>query len=344
MNVRGRWQHRPGSAALLALVLVVLVLSALLAAALRPLGYSESQLRNEASRRYSREISWYFEAVHQGTASRPLRLALSPLVDLHITVNTLAPVPAAPLGGPTAAGTGEQVLPPGRYVLRAVARWDVLGALVLALLVLGQAGLYSYRRLGGGNHETPMPVPPQPAAPAPIGQPLPPASHPAEQVFAGDIARLQARADDLDKRSSLFLTAGIGAAVSGLLVYMLAPRPAVTEETSVAGLLATLQPAALLVFAEAIAFFLLRQSRAMVSYHSHYVTLILKRNNWVAALRMLQGGASSDPAGASILTALVGEVVPTPGDGLASAEAADRGGAVWAELLAKTAGNTSDKK
>ncbi|HEX6367685.1 MAG TPA: hypothetical protein VF006_02055 [Longimicrobium sp.] len=351
MNVRGGWQRRPGPAALLALAAAILVLAVTASSWIRPLGYSDDHLRELASRRYGNQIARYYQTVRQGTTVRPLRLALTPLVDLEVTVKPLAAESPRPVGLPDSASVGEQALPPGRYSLRTAVRWELLGALALGLLVLAQVGLYVYRHISSVNPRPSMPAEPQLVQPATIPGGVapapPPLVHPVEQVFRDDIARLQARADELDVHSGLYLSAGLAVAVIGLLIFVLAPRPAAPEGTT-AAVLAALQPTAILIFAEAVAFFLLRQHKVMIASHGHFDALILKRNSWVAALRLLEGGASADPVRAALVTALVGEDVPAPmaelGGDDDDADGGDRAGSALAELLARAAANITEKK
>jgi hypothetical protein len=110
----------------------------------------------------------------------------------------------------------------------------------------------------------------------------------ADSVLRDDVNRAVEIAVGLYSRSTLLLGGGIAMAFVGIGVFW-AALPAVpkttgsAEQTILAYLPLTIRPLAMLIFVEAIAWFLLRQYRALIEDYKSFHKLYVRRVNFLAA-------------------------------------------------------------
>jgi hypothetical protein len=128
----------------------------------------------------------------------------------------------------------------------------------------------------------------------------------ARQVFTHEVKHAEFRAETLFKRSTYLLTGGVLMAFVGVVVfYATLPEPA-RDETHTAYLIRTFRSAGMLIFLEAIAWFLLRQYRNLIEDFKSFHRIYMKRANYLAAITVLDKEAvrSEDLL---LVTALLGE-------------------------------------
>lgn len=108
-------------------------------------------------------------------------------------------------------------------------------------------------------------------------------------ILQAEVVRARARADDIFTRSTLQLAGGIILTFVGVAIFYITLPETGTNETLESYLPKAIRPTGVLIFVEAIAWFLLRQYRALIEdykwFHRHYT----KRANYLAALQILQG-------------------------------------------------------
>jgi hypothetical protein len=132
-----------------------------------------------------------------------------------------------------------------------------------------------------------------------------PAPHTAIELFEMEVKSSERRAESLFERSTLMLAGGIIMAFIGVAIfYVTLPDPPISPESAyLTGptsqpnglsddklkwyLLRAIRPAGVLIFVEAIAWFLLRQYRALIEDYKSFHRLYMKRANYLAALRIL---------------------------------------------------------
>ena len=107
-------------------------------------------------------------------------------------------------------------------------------------------------------------------------------------LFAQEVAAASGRADGLFVRSTLLLAGGIVMAFIGVSIFYVTLPETQKDEVLMAYLPKVVRPTGVLIFVEAIAWFLLRQYRALVEDYKWFYRLYLKRANYLAALRILQ--------------------------------------------------------
>lgn len=132
-----------------------------------------------------------------------------------------------------------------------------------------------------------------------------------------DVRNAQKRAHQLDQRSMLLLLSGIAVAVGGIGVYVLVvqdlPRAGTTQD-----LIARIARSfGLLIFIEGIAWFLLRQHRALLQEHRSFYSLYIKRMNHLLAVRLIPDVENDLALRTLVLTALLQD---SPAERLAAGE------------------------
>jgi hypothetical protein len=335
---------------------------------MQPLTYSDAELRQEAHRRYGSQLREYEQSVRARRTSSPLRLPLNRLVDLEVVLVKMVPVQQ---------GTGDAAPPGENFVMRAKLRLEIVVTvlMMIAFLVVLFLNLLDWMRRTAPRQSlpatretipetaTPHPAPADAGTPASDGFPpvtsgappaidgtLPPRPagaatgtvQGAEQVFIDDVALLKTRAEEFIVWAGLYLLGGLMTSAVGIAAFFLFTPRLPSQAGTTAVLLAALRPTATLLFFEGVAFFLLRQHKALLREHGRLLALTLKRNNWVAACRLLAAGALANPASASLIAALAGEAIGnTADDGDSAADSAAHNSPVLAGLmsnLAKDAG------
>jgi hypothetical protein len=120
-------------------------------------------------------------------------------------------------------------------------------------------------------------------------RPAPPAvsSRSAEDVLYADVSRVRGRATELYRRSTLLLAGGVAMAFFGvILFYMTLPEIRETEDARHA-VVRTIRPTGMLIFVEGVAWFLLRQYRALIEDYKVFFNIYLRRTNFLIALKLL---------------------------------------------------------
>lgn len=107
------------------------------------------------------------------------------------------------------------------------------------------------------------------------------------ELFARDVESAGRRADALFARSTLLLSGGIIMAFIGVAIFYVTLPETKGEETLATYWPKVVRPTGVLVFVEAIAWFLLRQYRSLVEDYKWFYRLYLKRSNFLAASRVL---------------------------------------------------------
>ena len=111
------------------------------------------------------------------------------------------------------------------------------------------------------------------------------------QLFAKDVDAAGRRADALFSRSTLLLSGGIIMSFVGVGIFYVTLPETKADETLTTYWPKIVRPTGVLIFVEAIAWFLLRQYRSLVEDYKWFYRLYLKRSNFLAASRVL----GSDP-------------------------------------------------
>ncbi|HEX2095021.1 MAG TPA: hypothetical protein VHG28_21660 [Longimicrobiaceae bacterium] len=291
-----------------------------LAWGLRPVTYDRERLATVAEQTFGPDLEAYWQKARTQRNFAPVTLKLNPFVLLRATINTRQAVPS-----------GEQ--PAGdvrtrRMEYETLVRWDSLIIFTLGLATLAFVLWPLYARESTSRllpfPEAPLAEPP----PVPVNpQPAPSAPSLEQQILLGDVRNALRRANDLDRYSKYLLVAGLAVAVFGPILFsMYAPLP-MPEDTTVLYLGKLFRPLGILLFIEGIAWFLLRQYRALSEDYKYYYRSYLKRSNYLVALRLI--GESDDEAARALktllLTALAHDESPegrSPGDTAAAIEAA----------------------
>jgi hypothetical protein len=110
-------------------------------------------------------------------------------------------------------------------------------------------------------------------------------------LFAAEVQAAARRADGFFARSTLLLAGGIVMAFIGVGIFYVTLPETQRDETLMSYWPKVVRPTGVLIFVEAIAWFLLRQYRALVEDYKWFYRLYLKRANYLAALRILGTGA-----------------------------------------------------
>jgi len=142
------------------------------------------------------------------------------------------------------------------------------------MLRVGPAEILLNRGFGDADGASPPQITPQ-ASLTPV------------DLFAQEVAVAANRADALFGRSTLLLAGGIVMSFIGVSIFYVT-LPDTQNEPILTYLSKVVRPTGVLIFVEAIAWFLLRQYRALVEDYKWFYRLYLKRANYLAALRILQ--------------------------------------------------------
>jgi hypothetical protein len=148
-------------------------------------------------------------------------------------------------------------------------------------------------------YDLPQPVVPSAAAHSPEPS--------TEQYLAADVRRVLSTSEQLFSRSTLLLVSGLVMAFVGVGVFFVSltevtglpstPAPQISEAASInAGfwfqtigtrqLILTFKSTVMLVFLEAIAWFLLRQYRALMEDYKSFYRYCMRRSNYLAAFKL----------------------------------------------------------
>lgn len=109
----------------------------------------------------------------------------------------------------------------------------------------------------------------------------------AEAFLAADVSAASERATDLLSRSTLMLVAGVVIAFIGVAVFYVSLPQFQPGEDRWTYLEKGIRPTGMLVFVEGIAWFLLRQYRALIEDYKAFLRMYLKRANYLVALKTL---------------------------------------------------------
>jgi hypothetical protein len=107
------------------------------------------------------------------------------------------------------------------------------------------------------------------------------------ESFARDVLAASERTDAIFGRSTLLLAGGIVMAFIGVSIFYVTLPETQKDQPIIAYLPHAVRPTGVLVFIEAISWFLLRQYRAQVEDYKWFYRLYLKRANFLAAMRIL---------------------------------------------------------
>jgi hypothetical protein len=110
----------------------------------------------------------------------------------------------------------------------------------------------------------------------------------AVDLFAAEVESAAGRADSLFSRSTLLLSGGVIMAFIGVGIFYVTLPETRGDETLTSYWPKVVRPTGVLIFIESIAWFLLRQYRALVEDYKWFYRLYLKRANYLAAIRILE--------------------------------------------------------
>jgi hypothetical protein len=113
-------------------------------------------------------------------------------------------------------------------------------------------------------------------------------------VLEREVLSAEKRSEELYFRSTLLLTGGIVMAFIGVVVfYVSLPDPKYTSEPQASSyIVSAVRSTAILIFIEAIAWFLLRQYRSLVEDFKTFHKMYLKRANYLISIKILEKQAS----------------------------------------------------
>ncbi|HEX9147333.1 MAG TPA: hypothetical protein VGA09_23910 [Candidatus Binatia bacterium] len=176
----------------------------------------------------------------------------------------------------------EVKLRPDRVIL-----WMGTVAVLLAVLATVLPGFLSRLRVGPlridfASHEAGVSIPGSMSLP-----PQPSAKLSPVDLFAAEVDAAGRRADLLFSRSTLLLTGGVIMAFIGVGIFYVSLPETKVDETLTSYWPKVVRPTGVLIFVESIAWFLLRQYRALVEDYKWFYRLYLKRANYLAAIRIL---------------------------------------------------------
>jgi hypothetical protein len=106
-------------------------------------------------------------------------------------------------------------------------------------------------------------------------------------------------------------------AVVGVVVYAYVVQELLTATTTTETVANGIRSFGLLLFMEGLAFFLLRQHRALLQEHKSFYSLYIKRINLLLALRLIPSGETDSALRTLVVTALLQE---TPTERFAQGE------------------------
>jgi hypothetical protein len=243
---------------------VISVLAAIIAYSLRWLGKGQADLANFVTEHYGSEIALYDQQHQKDANPPPFERPLGWITSIR-AVKKSVPVTTA---GPA--------LP---YEFTATINWWTLGLLALAYLTAAWAVQYALRLLGSSFGPASFTAHPEFKERGPAL---------SWAVYKADIDNAQQFAQQLDRRSVLFLVIGSVIAIMGVAaVVMVFPQELRTNETTPQLLLRMARPIGLTIFIEAIAWYFLKQSRVLVEDQRAFYRMYLKRANYLAALGLL---------------------------------------------------------
>jgi hypothetical protein len=109
----------------------------------------------------------------------------------------------------------------------------------------------------------------------------------ADEILANDADDAARRSDQLYSRSNILLAGGIIMAFVGVGVFYFSLPEVGSDETYQQYLPKVIRPTGMLIFIESIAWFLLRQYRALIEDYKAFHRIYLKRANYRVAQKML---------------------------------------------------------
>ena len=107
------------------------------------------------------------------------------------------------------------------------------------------------------------------------------------ELFSADVAATGLRAEALFSRSTLLLIGGIIMSFIGVAIFYVTLPETKGDEQLSSYWPKVVRPTGVLIFLEAIAWFLLRQYRSLVEDYKWFYRLYLKRSNYLIACRLL---------------------------------------------------------
>lgn len=109
----------------------------------------------------------------------------------------------------------------------------------------------------------------------------------AKQVFAHEVRHAELRTETLFRRSTYLLTGGVLMAFIGVAVFYATVPDPLKDEAHSSYLIRVIRSTGMLVFLEAIAWFLLRQYRSLIEDFKGFHRIYMKRANYLAAITLL---------------------------------------------------------
>jgi len=109
----------------------------------------------------------------------------------------------------------------------------------------------------------------------------------AEKFLEADVSAALGRATDLFSRSTLMLVAGVVMAFIGVGVFYVSLPQFQPGDDRWTYLERGIRPTGMLIFVEGIAWFLLRQYRALIEDYKTFHRMYVKRVNYLVALKIL---------------------------------------------------------
>lgn len=131
--------------------------------------------------------------------------------------------------------------------------------------------------------------------------------HTAELFLEKEVYYAQKRTEDLFSRSTLLLACGIVMAFVGVIIFYITLPEVSLENWNLKNYLAQIiRPTGVLIFVEAIAWFLLRQYRNLIEDYKVFHKMYLKRSNYLIVLKTLKTKNAPD-ADLIMVTSLLSE-------------------------------------
>lgn len=296
-------------------IVAVLAWGSFVLYSLRWLGSDRNELARIARQRFANELEEYWEVARTKGVRTPAVFQLNPFVELRATIVELARVPAS--------GETEN------FDFSAQVNWEniliyTVGAAILFLVVFAmiartadQMGPTRFAHLPGETTDqatgqypftrdatslSVLPTSPPSFAMDPYAQ---------DVIFLhlrSDIINARGRADDLDRRSTHLLYSGIGLGVMGILVFMAIIPPLIPSQSALQYVAQAIRPVSILLFLEAVAWFLLRQHRALLEEYKTFFRIYLRRMNLlVSYLLSTDASAAANPVTTLLLNSLLDE-------------------------------------
>ena len=127
----------------------------------------------------------------------------------------------------------------------------------------------------------------------------------AEEFMSNQVRAAEAVAASLYERSTLLIAGGIVMAFIGVGVFYFTLPETKDASTMSAFLPRVIRPTGILIFLEAISWFLLRQYRVQIEDYKAFYRIYLRRANLLMALKTLPKGNSSDAGQIAIAAAFL---------------------------------------